>query len=393
MSRAIRASTLAMTLVALSALPAHATWSRAVIANFGNSDSHTSSLVISPTSRAFVAWQSQGGDELYWAKRTSRGWDVTTVNGENTFTGCYESENDWVGPSAAFLPDGTPQIASVCIDFPGGEGVLYSAKIAGVWSTKTIGYGPVGPCDSSASDIDLIDSPTKHQPVIVITDPCTQSLTGFFFDGSSWIRKTLVSGTTGPFRYGALSLAVDPTNGKLAVAFNGDVYGRGGLILKEFSWGGKPVPGSTVIFDPPQGDVATGEPSLAFLPDGTGFLAFQESTPYGTPSGSAYAFLALVTRTSGAWSTAVSVDASVLHTGAEPSLSLSGGTLHVAYHDTTNGDLRYATSSDGSLWTSETIAGRDDVGNFPALAVTQGGKALIAHYNLTATALVSSIGP
>jgi hypothetical protein len=350
--------------------------------------------VISPSGDPYVAWQANGSDELGWAKWTPSGWRATVVNGDGTTTSCYDPDLDWLGPSAAFGPEGRPQIASVCMAVvAAGAKVLYTTRIAGVWTTKTVGHGPTDTCGISATDIDLIDNPANARPVIAITDWCTGAVTGFFYDGTSWKKKTMLPGGLTPLRYGALSLAVDPSNGKLAMALNSDIFGRGSILVQEYGWRGGIVRDSRVDFTLPNGDLAWSEPSLAFLPDGTGYVAFQEGTPFDAQFASSYRFLALATRTSGTWGAPAVVDDGVQFTGADPSLSLAGDTIHIAYRDVTNADLRYATSPDGSTWLSERIKGADATGYYPSLGITVAGTAWISFYDGTKNALLASIGP
>jgi hypothetical protein len=89
----------------------------------------------------------------------------------------------------------------------------------------------------------------------------------------------------------------------------------------------------------------------------------------------------------------VSLDDAATLTGAEPSLFVTDDLLHVAYQDVTNGDLRYATSTDGTVWTAESIVCAHDTGRFPDLGVTPGGVTHVTYHDLTDTALMSTKGP
>ena len=396
MRRHLRVFGVAMLIVASLASPARASWSSAILANNGNSDSETSSLVVRPLgARPSVSWQTSGSDELHWAKWTSNGWQATTVTGQSTITGCYEVDHDWVGPSAGFAADGTPRIASVCVAFGGGARVLYSRMVDGSWKTKGVGYGPSGPCDSSATDVDLIANPRNDRPVIIITDQCTHAVTGFFSASGGWTRKTLEPASGGPFRYGAIDLEVDPVTGKLALIENTDVFGRGTMFLQEYTWTGAKARTYVDFTSLLPGEVPYGEPSLEFRPDGTFFVAFQKGSPYGTPVESAHSALALAQYTEGDTGTFTvwTVDDQVQFTGGEPSLSLAGGAFLVAYQDVTGGNLRYARSPDGITWSMGTITGPNDTGYFPSLVVTATGKEWITYYDRTNTALKYSVGP
>jgi hypothetical protein len=79
--------------------------------------------------------------------------------------------------------------------------------------------------------------------------------------------------------------------------------------------------------------------------------------------------------------------------GLNPSLGIVDDAFHVTYPDDTNGDLRYATSTDGVAWTAETVVSTGNIGDVPSLGVTESGVVRIAYYDLGATALRSVSGP
>jgi hypothetical protein len=384
-----------LALVTMLVHPALAAWTVSTVSNMGNSDSPTSRILVSPAGHTFVAWQGQGTDDLYWAKRTKSGWQRTTVKGANTFVACYESGFDYIGPSATFMPSGDAAIASVCESITGGSKTMFSRHTSKGWTTTTVGNGPSNSsCATSATDVDLLVSPSG-KPVIFTTDRCLRGIYGFFKTATGWKKQWVVQGAgcCSPFMYGALSLAVDPSNGNIAVAQIGDVYGRSGLEFQEFTWKGDAVVGSDHFFVLPNSDVPYGEPSLGFAADGTAYIAFQEGTAPGTDPASAYSFLALATRSSGVWADPVAVDDSQQFIGGDPDLSLADGSLHIAYYDDTNKDLRYATSPDGSTWTTSTIYSSGNTGHFPSIAVTPTGHARISFYHRTNTSLQAIFGP
>jgi hypothetical protein len=384
-----------ITMLVIVAQPASATWDPLLVTDTGNSSSPTSRMLVASNGTFYVTWQSEGSDELYWAKRLATGYRERVVNGANTIASCYTTENDYMGPSATILPNGQFAIASACEAFTAGSPTLYTVHTSGGWKTTTVGYGPDDPnCANSATDVDLIVSPTG-QPVIFTTDECLKGVYGFFHTATGWQGRWVVDsgGCCSAFRFGSMSLAVDPLTGDIAMAMNTDDYGREGMYFEEFDWKGAPVAGSYHGFTLPNGDVPYGEPSLAFENDGTGYVAYQEGTPPGTASGSATTFLALAERSaSGQWSRR-RVDHAVQFTGGEPDLSLAGGSFHIAYRDDTTKDLRIATSPDGVTWTTETIAGAGDNGNFPSIAVASDGRVGISFYHRTDTSLRSIFGP
>jgi len=383
-----------ITLSATLAQPAMATWSGSTVSNFGDSDSQTSRMLISPTGDAFVAWQSQGSDELYWAQKTPAGWQKTTVTGQNTFVACYTADDAHMGPSAALLPKGGAAIASACESFVGGSETKFSQLKGSTWTTTTVGYGPSSStCSTSATDVDLVVSP-GGKPVIFTTDECLGGVYGFFRTPSGWKSHWVLKGCQcGPFAYGAMSLAVDPGTGDIAMAMNGDVFGRDSMIFEEFDWRGKPLAGTFHSFALGNGDAPYGEPSLAFTPTGTAYLAFQEGTPPGTDPSTAYSFLALSKGSATGWHLRTKVDTSQQFIGGEPDLSLAGGSFKIAYDDETNKDLRFATSADATTWTLETLASSGNTGRFPSLAVSPTGVVGISVYRHQDTSLRAIIGP
>jgi hypothetical protein len=128
-----------------------------------------------------------------------------------------------------------------------------------------------------------------------------------------------------------------------------------------------------------------GRPSLAFLSNGDPAIAVQQS------DGSTNS-LALARRSAAVWSLHTA-DTSAADVGLNPSLDTQGDVFRVAYPDDTNGDLRYATSTDGVAWASETIVSAGDVGDVPSLVVSSSGVATITYHDLGGTALRGVTGP
>ncbi len=394
MRRSLLISAGCVALLASLAQPAAATWTESTVSNFGNSDSQTSRMLLSPSGDAYVAWQAQGSDELFWAQKTSTGWQKTTVTGENTFAACYTSNNAHMGPSAVLLPKGGAAIASACASYTGPSKTMFSQLKGSTWTTTKVGYGPSNSsCSTSATDVDLVVSP-GGKPVIFTTDQCLGGVYGFFRTPSGWRSHWVLKGCLcGPFAYGAMSLAVDPATGNIAMAMNGDVFGRDQMFFEEFDWKGNPIDGTYHSFALGSGDSACGEPSLAFTPTGTAYLAFQEGTPPDTDPSAAYSFLALSRGTATGWRVRTKVDTSQQFIGAEPDLSLAGGSFRIAYYDDTNKDLRMATSTDAATWTLETIASKANTGRFPSLAVSSTGGVGISYYRPKDTSLRATFGP
>lgn len=67
------------------------------------------------------------------------------------------------------------------------------------------------------------------------------------------------------------------------------------------------------------------------------------------------------------------------------SVAVQPGTnrLHVAYYDSTHGDLRYARKDVGGTWVRRSIDATGDVGRYPSIAVDAAGKISIAYRSET----------
>ncbi|QOV88077.1 fibronectin type III domain-containing protein [Humisphaera borealis] len=85
----------------------------------------------------------------------------------------------------------------------------------------------------------------------------------------------------------------------------------------------------------------------------------------------------------GAWTTAITIDATSSDVGKMPSLSVdSAGHPGVAYFDATNEDLRYAFFN-GTTWKNVAVDTKDSVGQNPSLAFDAAGTAIISYYRKT----------
>jgi hypothetical protein len=377
--------TIAMLMVGIAWQPALA-WQLPVrIDNFGNSQDPTTSVVVAPNGATFVAFARRGSDELYWAKRTLDGWRRTTVTGQDTFTLCYDPDNPAIGPSAAFAPDGSPRIASACIAVGGGAKIQYSSRAGGHWTTEMVGYGPSGTgTDSSATTMALAMSPAGR-PWIVFTDDGTKDITRFRLVKGKWQRQQLIRGVSvccgnqGKM----VDAATNPSTGMLGVAWTNRFEDEGVLAYAEFNGRGDLVGDIEDISFGTLG--AFGRPSLAYRSNGDPAIAVQQSDGVTRAP-------ALALRTGGVWAVHT-IDDSVANAGLHPSLDITGDVFRVAYPDDTNADLRYASSTDGVVWSPMTAVGPGDVGDVPAIAVSGAGVVTIAYYDTGRTALRSVTGP
>jgi hypothetical protein len=71
-------------------------------------------------------------------------------------------------------------------------------------------------------------------------------------------------------------------------------------------------------------------------------------------------------------------DSSSAAVGYPSSLALDGSTPHIAYHDGTNFDLKYATKS-GGIWTREIVDATGDTGHYPSVAIDGSDRIQIAY--------------
>ncbi|MFA6332546.1 MAG: hypothetical protein WCX22_06310 [Methanoregula sp.] len=94
--------------------------------------------------------------------------------------------------------------------------------------------------------------------------------------------------------------------------------------------------------------------------------------------------------TGGAYYTITTVDnggGGDSNTGRNPSLALDTKEYsHIAYYDSTNEDLRYA-SWDGTQWVLETVDSMGDVGGHPSLAIDNSDRPHISYYGATSKEL------
>jgi hypothetical protein len=354
------------------------------IDNFGNSDIPTTSLRISPKGGTFVAW-AQGGDDLYWSKRTATGWKDTHVAG-GSFVSCYDSSTwNTIGPSAAFTTDGEPKIASACMAVSSGAKILYSKKVNGKWKTNTVGYGPSdGLADASAITLSLALSPA-NKPSIVMTESDEKDITRFRLVKGKWKGQTLVNGVTVccGTQYKMADAAFDPVTGLLGVAWTNHVGTATSLAYAEYNANGNRVGAIEDI--PLDTTSASGRPSLGYLSNGDIAIAVQQDDAVTLS-------LALARRISGVWSIGT-VDNTAADVGLNPSLVIVDDVFHIAYPDDTNGDLKYATSTDGTAWTIDTAVTTGDVGDVPSLGINGSGGIRISYYDLGSTALKGVSGP
>lgn len=93
------------------------------------------------------------------------------------------------------------------------------------------------------------------------------------------------------------------------------------------------------------------------------------------------------TNTSGSWVSEPihQLPSGMGNVGQYPSMSidLSSGRIHVAYYDSSNGDLRYARKDPAGSWILRLIDLTGDVGKFTGVAVDGSGQAWISYFDAT----------
>ena len=180
-----------------------------------------------------------------------------------------------------------------------------------------------------------------------------------------------------------MDAATNPATGRLGVAWANRFDEEGVLFYAEFNARGGMVGDTEIV---PFGGMQTfGKPSLAYRPNGDPAIAVQQSD--GATTSPAFAL-----RTGGVWAVHP-IDPSVTNGGIHPALDITGDVYRVAYPDDANGDLRFASSTDGIVWTAVTPVSGGDVGDTPSLAVNAAGRVTIAYYDTSRTALRSVTGP
>jgi hypothetical protein len=359
----------------------------AIIDSRGTNGFPSTSLVISPSDMAFVAWV-RGSSDLFWSQETASSWQKTKVAGSHALGNCFDATNGWrtAGPSAAITSGGEPKIATACLPVTDGAKIYYSQLVSGVWKTQFVGYGPITSNGSPDATTLALALSSTDQPSIVMTDKGSEDITRFRLVRGVWKRQQLVKGVSVCcefVQYKLLDASYDPATGRLGVAWTFRFGDTGTLSYAKFNAKGALV---GAIQSVPVGTTNVyGRPSLAYLSNGDAAIAVQRTTSSGLG-------LAVAVRSSGAW-TIKTVDSSAADLGLNPLLDTTGDVFHVAYPDDTNGDLKYASSLDGITWITGTVVSSGDIGDFPSAGVTSTGGVEISYFDSGHTALKSVAGP
>lgn len=195
---------------------------------------------------------------------------------------------------------------------------------------------------------------------------------------------------------GEAQVVADPSRPQTAVTAFLDFRGNPMIGVRRTTDGGREWK-ETGTFEPPNTDLWTADPSLAFAPDGTLFLGYlQGATREGTPRGGGL-FVARSEDGGATWQTPVlavpSLDQGVC-SGPDKSMIAAGpgGRVHISYHDHTDGPeagcdgdgptiVRIASSSDGGRTfrapVALTTAEEDTFGSMPR--VLPDGTLLVSH--------------
>jgi hypothetical protein len=381
MKRATIVGLLAISLVIGSTLPAFA-WQSDLVVDGGPQVQPVSMVVAG--SKPMIAWQAGGTLELARYSKPG-GWSVETVRKEPNFAGCRTTDTETLAPVAAVTAAGNPVIASACDAVGGPSPVRFSTFAAGRWKTTKVGLGPSldGVGALTANNVDLALDPADGRPSIVMASRGSGILTRFRFDGAEWRKKKLYQEPDAGSGHGSplVSIDFDPVSGLLGVA-----WVRTGtaspLRYAEFSDTGRVGAIQSVPLGLDLG--AYGIPSLDHTSDGRAVIAFQRGSV-------AERALSIAVETDPGWSV-TDVDGEAALSGAAPSL-LVGSTWWVASHDESDGDLRIASSVDGSVWANATIESTGDIGEYPCVATTATGGVRIAAYDRGALDVRWSKGP
>lgn len=341
-----------------------------------NDDSAGTSLSISTSGTVYVAWEKDGGDDLWRAHWTGSAWVKEQVGGIGFYSSCYgdTGSGDWVdyGPSGGFRPDdGKAGIASVCtVDL--GEGThavhwTYYSSSQQKWVTDNVGGGLPG----GGTNVDLAYDPDTGNPSIVVGDRRDGDVTWIHKEGSNWAQDIVQSGEGGFGVRGPLvSIAFSPVTGEPAVAwlYREDIPSSLSYATYDSTTGAWTESSSGLPSD------AIGVPSLAVARGGTPSIAFQQGS-------SSASHLEVATLSGSTW-TLSSVDSSSAVAGVSPSLAFKGSLARVASYDQTNGNLRWATSN-GTSWSNSTLESTNNVGQFPSLAFNSTGSSYISYWDKT----------
>ena len=323
------------------------------------------SLKISPvTGRpvvAFVRANTENGfnQSLHLAEFDGSQWSVSQVDGDLATSG------NGAYCSLAFTPSGDPAISY--LEGTPNNNLRYARRTAGVWSIETVDSSPNVGWHTS-----LVMLPSG-QPAIAYQQFSSRDVKYAFFDGAAWQSWTAAAtGSVGSEN----SMAVDPISGTPAIFshqldFASEVEER--LEFLEIAgvnalWNRQTVDDN--LLDPLQ---AVGrQPSLVYHP-----VTNHPTVSYG---GSTLRFAQ--------WNGASWQLETVAPDAGDTSLAYDPNTQQpvIAYYDRVADDL-VVTRLDGSAWNAEIIDSDGDVGGVVSLAFSSDGLPHIAYHDTTNGAL------
>jgi hypothetical protein len=346
------------------------TWTVSVVDIIGAGSAGTPypSLVYygAPAAPAISYYDSVNGDLKFARNSASDGsgtWTISIVDSTGN-VGTYSSLTVVAGnPAISYYSVTSADLKFARSSTSDGSGswtisTVESAGITGQYSSLTIVNG-----NPAISYEDVTNGDLKFARNTAV-------------DGSgAWTIVTVVSsGFVG--LYSSMSVI----NGNPAICYFDITSGTSLVFVRATdvngsAWSSPVTVNNTVNFAGPSPlNVINGNPAISFYDGVNADLKFVRSTD--------------VNGITGSWSGAVAVD-SVGAVGKETALIVISGTPAISYFDETNGDLKFARSSDANgatgTWTAATADSgfqSGDVGRYASHAIVQGNPA-IAYYDAT----------
>jgi hypothetical protein len=286
-------------------------WSVEGSAAFSAGQAAYPSLAFAPDGTPYVAYQDGANGNRATVMKFSGG--TWSVEGSLAFSA---GEADY--PSLAFAPDGSPYVAYQ--DVANGRRVTVMRYSGGAWSA----VGNVG--FSANSTIPSLAFAPDGSPYVAYQDTANSNrATVMKYSGGAWSAVGNVGFSAGQADF--LSVAFAP-DGTPYAAYRDGANGSKATVMK-YSSGAWSVVGSTGF--------SAGQPdflSLAFAPDGTPYVAYRD---YGSGQfGSDFKATTMKYR-GGTWSVVGSRGFSAGQTYYVSLAFAPDGTPYVAYQDTANG--------------------------------------------------------
>jgi len=349
--RKLIAGVVGIAVLVSGALPAWGAWTSTRVTTA--SPAHLPSVLLGAAGGPGASWQDS--TSTYWSRwdRAEDRWIRERIYRPPNFTMCRETSEDglvmrypWTGVPAVRGPDREARVAFACETIVSAI-YFFARRTAEGWRTVPVGDGCTPDGCAFATSLDLVLDPDGATPIVIVGHR-DGSVRWFRKSGARWRTRALVQ----PFpvccvdRFPAVSAAIEPASGSLALAWVTDA--AGGLVrYATYDDDGRREAPAQTLPSTSVGAQATGAPSLAFSDDGRPIVAFAERDGSAT-------WLSVAVRTGATWSVQV-VDDAFPESGLSPSVTVGGSSVRVVSGAPVATALRIASSSDLSTWETSTI--------------------------------------